>query len=145
MRASRDLQRDATPAWSGWTWGRLQTAAGGPNVYVYNFDHRPPYPAEPAFAGVGAVHTSELPYVFGTLAPGPLAWTQDDRTTSQAMTGYWTNFARTGDPNGGGLPAWTPFTSTEAEAMHFGVRHQQMGPIENMSGLKVLDAYFAGQ
>ena len=35
------------------------------------------------------------------------------------MESYWTNFAKTGDPNGAGLPAWPPFaSSTGNEVMH---------------------------
>ena len=33
---------------------------------------------------------------------------ENDRVVSQRMRGYWTNFAKTGDPNGAGLPAWPP-------------------------------------
>ena len=35
---------------------------------------------------------------------------EDDRKTSNLMMDYWTNFARSGNPNGEGLPQWTPYT-----------------------------------
>jgi para-nitrobenzyl esterase len=43
------------------------------------------------------------------------ASTPDQRHLSAEMIRYWANFARFGDPNGAGLPAWQPFDSTEPE------------------------------
>jgi para-nitrobenzyl esterase len=51
----------------------------------------------------GASHASELAYLFGNL---PATAGPGDRETARLMGDYWVNFARTGDPNGAGLPAW---------------------------------------
>lgn len=60
----------------------------------------------------GAPHGSEVPYVFGTLdiGLGPARYTETDRRVSAEMQEYWTNFAKTGNPNGGNLPRWPEFT-----------------------------------
>lgn len=60
---------------------------------------------------VGAPHGSEVPYVFGTLGvgPNPRKYDATDRRTSAEMQEYWTNFAKTGDPNGGSHPRWPEF------------------------------------
>ena len=60
---------------------------------------------------LGAYHGAEMAYAYGTLDVlnrfgRTRAWTDEDRRFSDAMMGYWVNFARTGNPNGEGLPAW---------------------------------------
>jgi para-nitrobenzyl esterase len=47
--------------------------------------------------------------MFNNLADGPVPWTDTDRQLADAMSSYWVNFARTGDPNGPGLPAWPAY------------------------------------
>jgi para-nitrobenzyl esterase len=44
--------------------------------------------------------------MFNNLPQGPVPWTDTDRELAETMSSYWVNFARTGDPNGDGLPAW---------------------------------------
>jgi para-nitrobenzyl esterase len=53
---------------------------------------------------LGAFHGAEIPYVFGRVPGRP--FTPSEQTLSDRMIEYWTNFARSGDPNGGDLPAW---------------------------------------
>ena len=86
---------------------RANVAVGAP-VWFYQFAQVPPTPMGERF---GAHHAAELPYVFGTLDAAPDSpWTAADRAVSAAMMGYWTQFAATGDPNGGGRPAWPAYT-----------------------------------
>jgi len=63
---------------------------------------------------VGAAHGSEIPYVFGTLSVAGRAanapkYDSKDSAVSDQMQQYWTNFAKTGNPNGGSLPQWPKF------------------------------------
>ena len=63
---------------------------------------------------LGAYHASELVYVFGTPLTGladPAAFSPAQQTLSRQIGQYWTNFARTGNPNGAGLPIWPPLTA----------------------------------
>jgi para-nitrobenzyl esterase len=59
--------------------------------------------------GLGAFHGSEIPFVFGNL----INPTPQERALSDAMMRYWVNFAKTGDPNDGALPAWPAYTLAE--------------------------------
>ena len=51
--------------------------------------------------------------MFGHLDQEPWPWRADDRRLASRMTRYWTNFIKTGDPNGPGLPPWTRFTASD--------------------------------
>lgn len=84
--------------------------AGRAPTYLYEFADRD----APWFTGFpppgfspGAYHTAELPYLFDVPWAEPLPPPQ--LQLAQAMIGYWTRFARTGDPNGGGTPRWPDF------------------------------------
>jgi para-nitrobenzyl esterase len=78
-------------------------AAHGP-VYRYFFTHA--LESGPA-RRLGAFHGLELGFVFGNLgAAGGYAPSAAERALSNALIGYWSRFAATGDPNGGGAPAW---------------------------------------
>ncbi|MGW8730376.1 carboxylesterase/lipase family protein [Streptomyces sp. NPDC055808] len=76
-------------------------------VWRYEFadpDPPRPTPAPPPFP-LSATHTTELPYLFD-LGGRPRDMTERQRRLADTMIGYWTRFARTGDPNGGGAPHW---------------------------------------
>jgi len=89
----------------------LWQAAAGSTAYEYQFDHAPPG-REP----LGAVHGAEVPFVFGTLNSSAGAV---DRKISEALQGYWTNFAKSGDPNGAGLPRWPKFDAAGRPYLEF--------------------------
>jgi para-nitrobenzyl esterase len=85
---------------------RWHTAAHH-RAYEYEFDHA--VPGQPA-----AVHSTELGYVFGFYPKaGNLAgpYSDADSKIAEMVENYFTNFAKTGNPNGPGVPNWPEFGS----------------------------------
>ena len=68
--------------------------------------------------------------------------TKTDFEISEAMSTYWVNFAKQGDPNGDGVPMWPAFSDANPVVMHFG-QTLHAGPVPSAEALKSLDAYFA--
>jgi para-nitrobenzyl esterase len=117
-RAVGDWAGDQFIAFSTWKWIEAQRATGKKPVYRYEFDQALP-PAEGKKESPGAYHSSEIEFVFGVLASKKLPWRPEDQTLSDLMMTYWTNFAKTGDPNGPGLPQWPVYKAkTHYLVMH---------------------------
>jgi len=117
------LSGDDFIAFSTWKWMDLQ-ARSGAAVYQYHFEQIPK--AAPgqkigtlSVAEAGARHACEIEYVFQTLklAHEDTPWADDDFKVSDAMATYWSNFVKTGNPNGANpdgksLPNWPPYKSS---------------------------------
>jgi len=121
-RSASDLAGDQFIAFGTWKWIEMQRTTGDSTVYRYEFDDAPPPPAgEPSH---GAYHSSEIEFVFQALPSKKLPWRPGDEKLSQLMSTYWTNFAKTGDPNGPGLPRWPAYTAAD----DFQVMHLSFDP-----------------
>ena len=104
---------DAFIAFSTWKWLEAHRKTGESPVYRYHFELR----ASPSkfHPGSFAFHSDDIEYVFGTLDTRPGATIRpEDRKLSEQMMGYWTNFAKTGDPNGEGLPVWPKYDKDDS-------------------------------
>jgi len=141
--STKNFFREATFAWHTWAWAMLQTEKGKGRAFVYYFDHRTPQ--SPA----GSNHGSEIAYVFQTLdKPGatfgpPVAPRPEDLKLAELMSSYWTNFAKTGDPNGAGLPPWPAFSSKDQKVLFFDDAGPGARPVPNIDQIKAFDAYYA--
>jgi len=108
--------------------GGWHSAAHYP-TYEYEFAH-----AIPGQEAQGAVHGAELPYVFGYFPRwGNISgkFADIDIQLSDLVESYWTNFAKTGNPNSAGLPEWPQF-GVERKFIRF----QQDGKVVPMASLR---------
>ena len=144
IKSTKNLFRESTFAWHTWAWALLQTQMGKGKAYVYYFDHRGPRTPN----GAGANHGDEIAYVFRNL-PAPVFGDRgppppirpEDTKISDLMVSYWVKFAKTGDPNGPGLPAWPAFSASAQNAMIFDAAPGAR-PLPNQAQLEVFDSYY---
>jgi para-nitrobenzyl esterase len=123
--SARDLASARFIAYSTWKWLDMHLETGKSPVYRYHFEQAPPMAA--GEASRGAYHSADIEYVFETLDSKHLPWTADDRKLSGIISSYWTNFARTGNPNGPGLPEWPAYSKNTT----YGVMHLHVSSAES--------------
>lgn len=104
--------------WQNWTMARLHSRHAP--TYYYHTSYAPPAPSSVAEVDPGAYHGCEIPYLFRHLDQKDWAWSAADYERSEVVSRYWLNFARTGDPNGDGLPRWATFDVDSPRVQHFG-------------------------
>jgi para-nitrobenzyl esterase len=105
-RAAQDLASDRFIAFSTWKWLEAQMKTTTQPVYRYKFDETLPTPE------ATAPHASEIEFVFQVLSSRKLPWRPEDRKVADLMGTYWSNFAKTGNPNGEGVPNWPIYRGT---------------------------------
>jgi para-nitrobenzyl esterase len=88
------------------------------NTYAYEFNDED----APAFSGasfpLGAYHGAEIQCLFVYFGVPP-PFTPDQELLSEAMIGYWTTFAATGNPNSANQPTWPRYSSTTDKFQSF--------------------------
>jgi para-nitrobenzyl esterase len=115
-RSAADYNGDAFIVFGTWKWIEAHRKTGDSPVYRYHFE----LPALPSkfHPGTAVFHSDDIEYVFGTLDTRPGETVRpEDRKMSDQMMSYWTNFAKTGDPNGPGLPPWPKYGKAD-ELIH---------------------------
>ena len=111
-------------------WASYHARTGAP-TYLYYMDHQPPafrlyVPDRPDLKlpegprSAGAYHSGDLAYVFGNTRKVGMDWQAQDHAIADQVVGYWTNFAKTGNPNGAGLPDWSAYENEQQSTQLIG-------------------------
>lgn len=104
---------------------RAVTTKGEP-AYMYLFSYVSPSAQQ--YMRYGAAHASEIAYVFNNLAGrNGAAVTTQDSAVAAMMHAYWINFAKTGNPNGNGLPQWPVYQPAKDEILEIGPDGKALG------------------
>lgn len=137
-KTSRDaLARDrGLMAMDAWAENRLQTSHKP--IYAYLWTHVEPGPESTRYK---AFHSSDIPYVFGTLDASDRPFTAADRALSERAMGYWVNWVSTGNPNGTGATIWPAFTAADPMIAVISSEATQAAPILPAARLKVFKAF----
>lgn len=125
--AQREIATDIFMAYGMRDWAGHMHRASVP-TYMYFMQYAPPafqmYLANDPFLelpdgprSAGAYHSGDLVYVFNNLDRFALDWKDEDRALARTMSGYWTQFAKTGNPNRADLPNWPSYTTAQHEAL----------------------------
>ena len=109
-------------------------------AYLYFFNRTPPNSSQTA----GAFHAAELAFVHGTSTP-ILKLDKADLKLSATMINYWTQFAKTGNPNGNEQKEWTVFNPAQPQWMVLGTKKVGMESVNREQKYVLLMAKMARQ
>ncbi len=107
------LQNDIF-AYGAWSMARAMTRASQ-KAYLYRFT----FSETGKRAHLGAYHGEELRFLSDSF-PSDWEHSDDDEALGKVMRTYWTQFARTGDPNAPGLPAWPQYDTHSDQCLELG-------------------------
>lgn len=106
----------------------IEMSDGDPPIYIYHYNHSlsfdgwgPRYP----FCQGHPCHGGELPILFNTAKAAGFPASPDEVILGRVMAAYWTNFARTGNPNQGNMSVpvkWVPYTNKSRFGLVFNTK-----------------------
>jgi len=107
-------------------WATMQQKTKTEPAFLYFYVHSPAEPPKEKPCGYGckAGHGAEIRFAYGHLWRETRDWNKEDLALQEQMLGYWTNFAKTGNPNGEGLPEWKAFDGTPDTVKRLGSENE---------------------
>jgi len=121
-------------------WALMRSGTAKTPLYIYYFSRKSPGRDRQR---IGAFHSGEIEYVFGTLSATDRPWEELDRRLSDTMSSYWANFITRGDPNGPGLPKWSPYSETPDQYFELGDTIGLKAIMPAQAKLDFFTAYFS--
>ena len=116
--ANCDAFRDMGFAWPSYAWVNLQSKTGKSPAYAAYLAQ----PSERSFSNSplrrGVSHADDILYLNGEFLTQPDKYPAE-AAVAEIMQQYWINFAKTGNPNGKGLPYWPTFDDSKPTTMQF--------------------------
>jgi len=141
--ANGDIFRDMGFAWPSFAWLNLQAQTGKSPAYAAFLAQ----PSEVSFAGSkkrhGVSHADDILYLNGTFTSQPDKYPAEAALT-EIIQQYWINFAKTGNPNGKGLPYWPSFDKDKPTTMQFS-NGASLIDRPNREQIDFIDRFFAEQ
>ncbi len=131
---------DAFFTWQMRMWASL-TATVDEKAWLYHFTRVPPIAESETY---GSYHGAEIVYVIGNFHLASFAPQPEDELLAETISSYWVNFAKTGDPNGEGLPVWPNYNFHTRRYMELGDTIQPGGNLR-MRECDFFERYFANQ
>jgi para-nitrobenzyl esterase len=126
-RSKTRLWAESAFGWQMWSWARINASTSPQKTFFYCFSSK-----------YGSGHGAELPFVFQYPFGAP--WNDDQRDMGRKIAAYWTNFARTGDPNGRELPTWPEFNAKTNPVMYIGEKFEA-GTMPQLRAHFLFDTY----
>lgn len=136
FKSQKDFWRDPFFGWQAWALANLHAQKSKNKTFVYYYDFHDEKSPE------GASHGAEVPYVLmfnPGIKNGNLSDT--DSVMMNLISSYWINFAKTGNPNGKGLPNWPTYSPKKKMTMIFD-NNSSARPLPNIEKYKAFDSYY---
>ncbi|MBR2161294.1 MAG: carboxylesterase family protein [Bacteroidaceae bacterium] len=167
---SLNLASDLFTGFPTWKWADYHAKTSKQPVYRYKYMHpRPQVSAKMgnmvgALAGgvremteeekkaeaerpklpAGAVHSADIEYAMGNLATNEYYdWQEEDYAISKLFLSYYANFCKFGNPNGEGLPTWTPINGQDvAPVMYIDVTSAEKADAATENAYRTLEKFY---
>ena len=146
-QCGNNLASDLFTGFPTWKVCDYQASTTDRPVYRYKFNHpRPHTIAEPeAPLAAGAVHSADIEYAMGNLETNEVYdWQPEDFEISRVFLSYYANFCKTGNPNGEGLPVWSPINGKldEAPVMQIDVVTEEKASAATENAYRTLEKFY---